>query len=47
MLGGGRLAAIDPLLALSHRCQVERKAFDDAAATEGTTDQEWDRIAED
>ena len=40
------MAAIDPLLALLQRYQVERKAFDDAAATEGITDQDWDRIAE-
>jgi hypothetical protein len=43
---GGRLAAIDPLLALLQRYQVERKAFDDASPTEGITDQDWDRIAE-
>jgi hypothetical protein len=46
MVCGGRVAAIDPLLALLQRYQVERKAFDDAVATEGTTDQDWDRIAE-
>jgi hypothetical protein len=40
------MVAIDPLLALLQRYLVERKAFDDAAATEGTTDQDWDRIAE-
>jgi len=42
----GRMVAIDPLLALLQRYLVERKAFDDAAATEGMTDQDWDRIAE-
>jgi hypothetical protein len=41
----GRMVAIDPLLALLQRYLVDRKAFDDAAATEGTTDQDWDRIA--
>jgi hypothetical protein len=40
------MVAIDPLLALLQRYLVERKAFDDAAATEGMTDQDWDRIAE-
>jgi hypothetical protein len=36
---------IDPLLVLLQRYQVERKAFDDAGATDGITDQDWDRIA--
>jgi hypothetical protein len=36
---------IDPLLFLLQRFEVERKAFDDASAIDGITDQHWDRIA--
>jgi hypothetical protein len=39
------LADIDPLLVLLRRYQAERKAFDDAPATDGMTDDGWDRIA--
>jgi hypothetical protein len=39
------LADIDPLLVLLRRYQAERNAFDDAAATDGMTDDGWDRIA--
>ncbi len=35
----------DPLLALLHRYRDERKAFDNAGALEGMTDQDWDRMA--
>jgi hypothetical protein len=35
----------DPLLLLLQRYQVEGKAFDDASAIDGITDQNWDRIA--
>jgi hypothetical protein len=40
------LADIDPLLFLLRRYQVERKAFDDAPAICGITDQHWDRISQ-
>lgn len=35
----------DPLLVLLKCYEVERKAFDNADATAGTTDEDWDRIA--
>jgi hypothetical protein len=41
------LDAPDPLLALLRRYQAERKAFDDTSATDGITDEDWDRIAQD
>jgi hypothetical protein len=41
------LDAPDHLLALLRRYQAERKAFDDASATDGITDEDWDRIAQD
>ena len=40
------MAKIDPLLVLLQRYLIERKAFDEAAATEKITDQDWDRIAQ-
>jgi hypothetical protein len=40
------LAEIDPLLFLLQRYQAERKAFDEADATAGMIDQDWDRIAQ-
>jgi hypothetical protein len=43
--GATRLDDIDPLHVLLRRYQVERNAFDDAGATDGITDQDWDRIA--
>ena len=39
------MADIDPLLVLLRRYQAERKAFDDAPATDRMTDDDWDRIA--
>ena len=39
------MAHIDPLLVLLRRYQAERKAFDDAPATDRMTDDDWDRIA--
>jgi hypothetical protein len=39
------LADIDPLLVLLQRYQAERKAFDDAPATDRMTEDDWDRIA--
>jgi len=41
------LDAPDPLLALLRRYQAELKAFDDARASDGITDEDWDRIAQD
>jgi hypothetical protein len=41
------LDAPDPLLALLRRYQDELKAFDDAIAPDGTTNEDWDRIAQD
>jgi hypothetical protein len=46
-LESNALDAPDPLLALLRRYQAERKAFDDASATDGITDEDWDRIAQD
>jgi len=39
------LDAPDPLLALLRRYQGELKAFDDAIAPDGLTNEDWDRIA--
>ena len=39
--------APDPLLALLRRYQAELKAFDDAIAPDGITNEDWDRIAQD
>ena len=39
------MAKIDPLRVLLRRYQAERKAFDDMPATDGMTDEDWDRIA--
>ena len=39
--------APDPLLALLRRYQAELKAFDDARAPDGITDEDWDRLAQD
>ena len=39
------MADIDPLLVLLRRYQAERKAFDDAPATDRRTDDDWGRIA--
>jgi hypothetical protein len=36
---------VDPLLVLLQRYQVERQAFDDAGATAGITNEDWDKIA--
>ena len=44
--GVTRVAEVDPLLALLQRYQVERQTFDDAGATAGMTNEDWDRIAE-
>ena len=39
------MAEVDPLLVLLQRYQVERQAFDDAGATAGITNEDWDKIA--
>jgi hypothetical protein len=44
--GMKRMAEVDPLLALLRRYRAERQAFDDAGATAGMTNEDWDRIAE-
>ena len=41
------LDAPDPLLALLRRYRAELKAFDDAIAPDGITDEDWDRLAQD
>jgi hypothetical protein len=41
------LDAPDPLLALLRRYRAELKAFDDAIAPDGITNEDWDRIAQD
>jgi hypothetical protein len=39
------VTASDPLFVLLRRYQAERKAFDDAPATDAITNEDWDRIA--
>ena len=41
------MTAVDPLLVLLRRYQVERQAFDNVGAVPGMTNEDWDRIAED